>query len=265
MFRRRRKTAHGYTPAPAPGPAERDRIPADDAELMRSLRSRLYDVMADSVRDSQFAYSRRVGPLVEVLCRDLAEEVVPLTDAQLAGRDLDLLFAAARRNTELEPSDLSTIAFEGAGAVRLLEGDHYFVASQVGSLPARIAAEAGPSAVGEGLLVIAPRRGAAMAVAIIDETVMRGVGILFDFLERYGDGTGFHGLYFVHDPDISDLPGGGGFSDGPVIQDVRGPSGPDGTPGIIVSGPFADAMLRAELLPPEGMAGGDAGTGPTDG
>ncbi|MFD5867282.1 hypothetical protein ACFWGD_01540 [Corynebacterium sp. NPDC060344] len=237
-------------------------LPSDDAELMHSLRSRLFDRMTEETRDAEYAYSRRIGPLVEVMCRDQPSQVSTLTDAQLAGRDLELLFAAARKNTEVEPSDLSPVEVEGGGPMWLLEGDHFFVSSQLASLPARIAERAGVPAVGEGVLVVAPRRGSLVGVPLIDESSLQGVGMLFDFLDRFGDDTGFEGLYYIHDPEVSSATVGSGFSDGPLIQNVRGPSGPGGKPSVVVDGPFEDAMMRAGLINPGGPADGDAGAGP---
>lgn len=270
MFSRRRKTGPQDTPEPAPDAAEPaentaspvNEIPSDDAELMRTLRSRLFDRMTDETHDREFAYSRRIGPLAEVMCRDLPSHVTTLTDAHLADRDLDLLFAAARRNTEVEQSDLSNVAVEGGGPMWLLEGDHFFVSSQIASLPSRIADEAGVPAVGEGVLAVAPRRGSLVGVPLVDETSLRGIGMLFDFLERFGDGTGFEGLYYIHDPEVSSSVAGSGFSDGPLIQDVRGPDGPNGKPSVLVDGPFEDAMMRAGLINPGGPADGGSGTGP---
>ena len=280
MFSRRSNTGPRDTPEPAPATENggieggvdghmaddvtslADEIPSDDAELMRSLRSRLFDAMTEETRDAKFAYARRIGPLVEVMCRDLPSHVTTLTDAHLDGRDLDLLSAAARKNTEVEPSDLSTVDVEGGGPMWLLEGDHFFVSSQLASLPARIAERAGVPAVGEGVLAVAPRRGSLVGVPLVDETSLRGVGMLFDFLERFGDDTGFEGLYYIHDPEVSSVAVGSGFSDGPLIQNVRGPDGPGGKPSVVVDGPFEDAMMRAGLINPGGPEGGDAGSGP---
>lgn len=249
MFSRRRKSDRRTAPDP---PAE---LPADDAALMPSLRSRLCDGMDEDVRRADFSYSRRIGPLVEVMCRDLPAHVATLTDGQLAGRDVDLLFAAARRNTEVADSDLTPIDVEGGGALWLLEGDHYFVASQLGTLPARIAERAGTPAVGEGILAVAPRRGSVVGVPLVDESSLRGLGLLFDLLDRFADGTGLGGLYYIHDPDFSSVASGSGFSEEPYIQDVRGPDGPGGKPSVVVDGPFGDAMLRAGIVDPGGPPG----------
>ncbi|WP_295624585.1 hypothetical protein [uncultured Corynebacterium sp.] len=277
MFSRRRKTRRQDTPEPAPasdgavadpGPAvprpeaATPEIPDDDAELMRTLRTRLFDRMTDDTRGTRYAYSRRIGPLIEVLCRDLPTRVETLTDEQLAGRDLELLFAAGRRNTEVASSDLSTVAVEDSGPMWLLEGDHFFVSSQLGSMPSRIAERAGVPAVGEGVLVVAPRRGSLVAAPLIDETSLKSVGMLFDFLERFGDDTGFEGLYFVFDPEVAPNTEGSGFSDGPLIQNVRGPSGPGDKPSVVVDGPFEEAMMRAGLIQQGGPPDGDAGAGP---
>ncbi len=140
-------------------------------------------------------------------------------------------------------------------------GDHFFVSSQLPSLPARIAERAGVPAVGEGVLAVAPRRGSLVGVPLIDEDSLKGVGMLFDFLDRFGDETGFGGLYYIHDPEVSSVASGSGFSDGPLVQNVRGPDGPGGKPSVVVDGPFEDAMMRAGLINPGGPAGGDAGPG----
>lgn len=256
MFSRRRTPDSRDTPDSAPAADEAfsldDDIPSGDAELMPSLRSRLFDRMTGHAHDEMFAYSRRIGPFVEVMCRDLPTHVTTLTDAQLTGRDLDLLFAAARKNTEVEPSDLSSVEVEGGGPLWLLEGDHFFVSSQLASLPSRIAERVGVPALGEGVLAVAPRRGSIIGVPLVDDTSLQGVGMLFDFLERFGDDTGFDGLYYIHDPEVSSATVDSGFSDGPLIQDVRGPDGPGGKPSVVVDGAFEDAMMRAGLINPGG-------------
>ena len=151
MFGRRDKSTGRPTPEgnpgmsgvfggpPAAGQFGHDELPSDDAELMHTLRSRLMDRLPASPPDVTFGYARQLGPLHEVLCRDLPETVSTLSDQALAGRDVELFFAAARRNTELEPSDLQQMPTKSGIDLWLLEGDGFFVASQLPWLPKRIA------------------------------------------------------------------------------------------------------------------------------
>lgn len=228
---------------------------------MHSLRSRLFDGMADETRDGTFSYSRRIGPLVEVMCRDSPTHVTTLTDAHLEGRDLELFFAAARKNTEVEPSNLSSVDVEGGGPMWLLEGDHFFVSSQLPSLPARIAERAGVPAVGEGVLAVAPRRGFLVGVPLIDEDSLKGVGMLFDFMDRFDDETRFGGCITSTTRRCRRWRREADSATGRSCRTSAARTAPAAKSFVVVDGPFEDAMMRTGLINPGGPAGGDAGPG----
>lgn len=276
MFGRRGKSSGRPTPegnpgASGPSPAAasfgHDPLPADDAELMRDLRSRLLEELPESPAGVSFEYSRPLGPFTEVLSRDLPYSVATLSDQGLADRDVELFFAAARRNTELEPSRLEKLRTKSGVDLWLLEGDGFFVSSQLPWLAKRIADESGAAEVGEGLLTVAPRRGSLLSVCVNDDQVLKAVPLLLDGLRRFSDPSGFSGLYFIRDPAVAGEPGGeNGFSDGPLVQNVLGGRNVSGVPAILVDGPFADALRRVGVeLHPDGEGGPGGGASPTDG
>ena len=97
-----------------------------DEEFRALVRTRV--VRADTI-DESTSYAIAVSAdLACVLCLDFPSSVTFLTDADLAGRDIDDLFAVGLRNVMAEPIQLVD---EAAPGVTRFVGDSFFTASKM--------------------------------------------------------------------------------------------------------------------------------------
>ena len=203
--------------------------PAVDLDRDRAgLRARLLPV--DAVAGSSLTYARPFAPtLVEVLCLDLPESVVTLTDEVLADRDdLDQLFAAGRAQLAHEPIDQREAIDDG---VVVLAGGSLFIASLVLTAD-RIAAELGGAP--HGFVFIIPDRGTILAhamdgansVAAIQRLAEIGAGIS---AEQRPGGLLSRAVFYAN---------------GPHVQLVTELDPETGATRIIADGLFFEALNR---------------------
>ncbi|MFD8880176.1 hypothetical protein [Corynebacterium xerosis] len=130
-----------------------------------------------------YKYSRKFGPFHEVLQMKMGRHLVCLADDTVAGRDLDLLYDAASKNTELLHCDVDVMAHPETGAMLWsFKGETNLVASKLPFLPAAI------------------RRGTA-GVSRAGEADAIGHGMLF---ADPADSTGMPGTWFMHWDDWDD-------------------------------------------------------------
>ncbi|MGW4095986.1 hypothetical protein [Mycobacterium sp. NPDC004974] len=202
-----------------------------DAEFLAQMRTRL--ITPDTGGELSLDYARPAfDGLVAELRRDLPTAVQTVSDSDIAGRDIDLLFQAGQRNTDAEPVDVQALDHE----VFALSGDSLFIASKALNMPRLI------------------------------ETVLDGVapmGVLFSvphrgllFLHRVGQST-LEAAPWIVSATVSaaDNPLGGVVSYntyfwyGGSAQPITRIDGDNESIALLVEGPFADALGQVAELP----------------
>lgn len=102
-----------------------------EPDLLSEVRTRLQPAAASDDPALSMTYARRfTGDLLIHLCRDLPTTVETLTDSTIDGRDLDLLYQAAQRNTDAEPYTTQELSVDGTRSITTLVGESFFIASK---------------------------------------------------------------------------------------------------------------------------------------
>ncbi|ODR21979.1 hypothetical protein [Mycolicibacterium porcinum] len=124
-----------------------------DAEFLAQMRTRL--ITPDTSGDLSMDYARPAfDGLVAELRRDLPTTVQTVSDSDIDGRDIDLLFEIGQRNTDAEPAEVETLDHE----VFALSGESLFIASKALNMPRLIETVLGGVAP-LGVLFSVPHRG----------------------------------------------------------------------------------------------------------
>ncbi|WKG06179.1 hypothetical protein [Mycolicibacterium sp. HK-90] len=101
-----------------------------DAEFLAQMRTRL--ITPDTSGELSMDYARPAfDGLVAELRRDLPTTVQTVSDSDIEGRDVDLLFDVGQRNTDAEPAEVDSLDHE----VFALSGDSLFIASKALNIP----------------------------------------------------------------------------------------------------------------------------------
>ncbi|WP_280830762.1 hypothetical protein [Mycolicibacterium frederiksbergense] len=202
-----------------------------DAEFFSQIRTRL--ITPDTTGGLSVDYARPAfDGLVAELRRDLPTTVQTVSDSDIVGRDIDLLYQIGQRNTDAEPVEIDSLDHE----VFALSGDSLFVASKALNMPRLI------------------------------ETVLNGVaplGVLFSvphrsllFLHGVGPST-VDAAPWIASATVgeADNPLGGVISYdtyfwyGGTVQPITRIDLDTQSISIVVEGPFADALGQVAELP----------------
>lgn len=121
-----------------------DTTELSEPDLLGEVRTRLQPAAASDDPQLSMTYARHFTDDLHVhLCRDLPTTVETLTDSTLDGRDVELLYQAAQRNTDAEPYATEEIPVDGARPISALVGESFFIASKALNMPRVIATEIG--------------------------------------------------------------------------------------------------------------------------
>jgi hypothetical protein len=202
-----------------------------DAEFLAQMRTRL--ITPDTSGDLSLEYARPAfDGLVAELRRDLPTTVQTVSDSDVAGRDIDLVFQIGQRNTDAEPADAQALDHD----VFALSGDSLFIASKALNMP-RLIETVLDDVAPLGVLFSVPHR-----------------GLLF--LHRVGTST-LEAAPFIASATVSaaDNPLGGVVSYntyfwyGGSVQPITRIDADNQSIALLVGGPFADALDQVAELP----------------
>lgn len=136
-----------------------------EPDLLSEVHTRLQPAAASDDPALSMTYARRfTGDLFIHLCRDLPTTVETLTDNTLDGRDLDLLYQAAQRNTDAEPYTTQELSVDGTRPITTLVGESFFIASKALNMQRVISTEIGEAE--HGVVFSIPHRHLLMVHAV---------------------------------------------------------------------------------------------------
>ncbi|MFC3851083.1 hypothetical protein ACFORJ_13045 [Corynebacterium hansenii] len=179
----------------------------DEVDLLKNTYSRLVWELPAEVGPEAYTYSRKFGPFHEVLQMKMGQHLAYLSDLQVEGRDLDLLYDAARKNTELLHCDVDLMAHPETGAMLWsFKGDSNLVASKLPFVPAAIRKVIGGvrresrwgDSLGHGLLFAIPNRHEILATGLAEPCDLTAIELLMKFSADAADPTGMPGVWFMH-------------------------------------------------------------------
>lgn len=219
-------------------------IPAiGEVQLLTDTYSRLVWELPDEFGPDAYSYARKFGPFHEILQMKMGRHLAYLSDDSVAGRDLDLLYDAARKNTEKLHCDVDLMVHPEKGSMLWsFKGESNLVASKLPFVPAAIRrATAGVSragetdAIGHGLLFAIPNRHEILATGLSAPCDLDSIELLMKFSADAADPTGMPGAWFMHwdggDMEIDAVT----FSKHPITGEMR-----------LSDGAFRDAILELE-------------------
>lgn len=219
------------------GPPDFDSM--NEADLMRNLYARLeQDLPSEEV---PYTYARKFGPFYELLQLKMGRHMACLSDLQLEGRDLDLLYDAARKNTEKLECGVDVMSNPKDGSmIWAFRGDSALVSSKLPFLPKAIrAALPDEDLVGHGLVIAVPSQHHILATGMSRLSDLAALAKITKLAVDASDPTGFPGLWFLH------------WVDGEMVIEPIGIQ-PDLRTGTTVLTPYA---LRVALWDIEGLLG----------
>lgn len=107
-----------------------------EVELLRNTYSRLLWELPTEFGPDAYTYARKFGPFHEVLQMKMGPHLAYLSDLQVEGRDVDLLYDAARKNTEKLHCDIDLMTPpENGSMLWSFKGDSNLVASKLPFVP----------------------------------------------------------------------------------------------------------------------------------
>lgn len=177
-----------------------------EVELMKNTYSRLLWELPAEFGPGAYTYARKFGPFHEVLQMKMGQHLAYLSDLQVEGRDLDLLYDAARKNTEKLHCDIDLMAHPETGAMLWsFKGESNLVASKLPFVPAAIrrgtagVSRAGEAdAIGHGMLFAIPNRHEILATGLSAPCDLDSIELLMKFSADSADSTGMPGTWFMH-------------------------------------------------------------------
>ena len=214
-----------------------------EVELMRNTYSRLLWELPAEFGPDAYTYARKFGPFHEVLQMKMGPHLAYLSDLQVEGRDVDLLYDAARKNTEQLHCDIDLMTHPEKGSMLWsFKGESNLVASKLQFVPDAIRrATAGVSRAGEsdvighGMLFAIPNRHEILATGLSAPCDLDSIDLLMKFAADCADPTGMPGTWFMHsnggDMEIEAVT----FATHPITGEMR-----------LSDGAFRDAILELE-------------------
>ncbi|MES5380543.1 MULTISPECIES: hypothetical protein [Mycolicibacterium] len=203
-----------------------------DDEFYTQLRTRL--ITPDTSGELSLDYARPAfDGLVAELRRDLPTTVQTVSDSDIAGRDIDLLYEIGQRNTDAEPVEIQALDHE----IFVLTGESLFVASKALNMPRLIATVLNGDAP-LGVLFSVPHRSALFLHRVGTSTVDAAPWIATATIGEAEDALGgviSRDTYFWY---------------GDTVQPVTAVDLDTNSIRLLVAGPFADALERVAELPP---------------
>ena len=172
------------------------------------LKPRIYNT-GDLPDDAEIVASPIGAGLLSVLTYDLPASVrtVHRDDVAAWPVAIDELFAIAGANLEAAPDrpERTDVQYEGGGAIQVLHGDSFFVASEI----LRLLDHLGEAP--NGALVAVPNRHMVLFHPLVDLSAVAAVQFMIQMtIQFYRDGPGSisPNLYWWHDGALTDLPYG---------------------------------------------------------
>ena len=178
-----------------------------EVELMKNTYSRLLWELPAEFGPGAYTYARKFGPFHEVLQMKMGQHLAYLSDLQVEGRDLDLLYDAARKNTELLHCDVDIMTHPETGAMLWsFKGDSNLVASKLPFVPDAIRKVIGGvrgesrwgDSLGHGLLFAIPNRHEILATGLAEPSDLAAIELLMKLSADAADPTGMSGVWFMH-------------------------------------------------------------------
>ncbi|MFD5867290.1 hypothetical protein ACFWGD_01580 [Corynebacterium sp. NPDC060344] len=179
----------------------------DEVDLLKNTYSRLLWELPAEFGPGAYTYSRKFGPFHEVLQMKMGQHLAYLSDDAVEGRDLDLLFDAARKNTEMLHCDVDIMTSPETGAMLWsFKGDSNLVASKLPFVPAAIRKVIGGvrgearwgDSLGHGMLFAIPHRHEILATGLAEPCDLESIELLMKFSADAADPTGMPGVWFMH-------------------------------------------------------------------
>lgn len=179
----------------------------DEVDLLKNTYSRLVWELPAEFGPDAYTYSRKFGPFHEVLQMKMGRHLACLADDAVAGRDLDLLYDAARKNTELLHCDVDIMTHPETGAMLWsFKGDSNLVASKLPFVPDAIRKVIGGvrgesrwgDSLGHGLLFAIPNRHEILATGLAEPSDLAAIELLMKLSADAADPTGMPGVWFMH-------------------------------------------------------------------
>ena len=179
----------------------------DEVDLLKNTYSRLVWELPAEFGPDAYTYSRKFGPFHEVLQMKMGRHLAYLSDDTVAGRDLDLLYDAARKNTELLHCDVDIMTHPETGAMLWsFKGDSNLVASKLPFVPDAIRKVIGGvrgesrwgDSLGHGLLFAIPNRHEILATGLAEPSDLAAIELLMKLSADAADPTGMPGVWFMH-------------------------------------------------------------------
>lgn len=178
-----------------------------EVELMKNTYSRLLWELPAEFGPGAYTYARKFGPFHEVLQMKMGQHLAYLSDLQVEGRDLDLLYDAARKNTEKLHCDIDLMAHPETGAMLWsFKGESNLVASKLPFVPDAIRKVIGGvrgesrwgDSLGHGLLFAIPNRHEILATGLAEPSDLAAIELLMKLSADAADPTGMPGVWFMH-------------------------------------------------------------------
>ena len=212
-----------------------------EVELMKNTYSRLLWELPAEFGPGAYTYARKFGPFHEVLQMKMGQHLAYLSDLQVEGRDLDLLYDAARKNTEKLHCDIDLMAHPETGAMLWsFKGESNLVASKLPFVPAAIrrgtagVSRAGEAdAIGHGMLFAIPNRHEILATGLSAPCDLDSIELLMKFSADSADSTGMPGTWFMHWDDGTMEIEAVSYGKHPITGEMR-----------LSDGAFRDAILE---------------------
>ncbi len=206
-------------------PASADPVPAVNGELLAQIRTRLNPPLPPEHSPTTYARPAFDGLVID-LNLDLPDAVQTLSDHQVSGHDLDLLYEVGQRNTDAEPMDIERLDHD----VVALMGESFFIASKALNMPALIDTVFGGSAP-LGVIFSVPQRGLLLLHAVGPQVMEALQWIVPVTIGQAREAAGpiSPDTYYWHNGRVQRI----------TQRDVDG----DAT-GILIDGAFADAIDR---------------------
>lgn len=203
-----------------------------DDEFYAQLRTRL--ITPDTSGELSLDYARPAfDGLVAELRRDLPTTVQTVSDSDIAGRDIDLLYEIGQRNTDAEPVEIQALDHE----IFALTGESLFVASKALNMQRLIATVLNGDAP-LGVLFSVPHRSALFLHRVGASTVDAAPWIATATIGEAEDALGgviSRDTYFWY---------------GDTVQPITAVDLDTNSIRLLVGGPFADALEQVAELPP---------------
>lgn len=202
-----------------------------DDEFFAQMRTRL--ITPDTSGELSVDYARPAfNGLVAELRRDLPTTVQTVSDSDIAGRDIDLLYEIGQRNTDAEPVEIEALDHE----IFALTGESLFVASKALNMP-RLIETVLEGIAPLGVLFSVPHRSALFLHRVGASTVDAAPWIATATIGEAEDALGgviSRDTYFWY---------------GGTVQLVTAVDLDTHSIRLLVEGPFADALEQVAELP----------------